>query len=227
MADQDDRGADRLLHPPQGLDNLALDDDVEGAGRLVGDDHLRPQADGDGDHHALLHAAAELVRVAIGDARRQTYLLEQADDARLRPGPSRPLAVIAQRVDHLAADLQHRIERVHRALGHERNRRQPQPPHLLFRHRQEIDPVQPRFARLDSSGRLDQAQQRQGYGGFPRAGFPDQAEAFAASQIETDAVDRPDRTARRVIVHAQAANLENVWLHSTNGPPATRCRQGS
>jgi hypothetical protein len=30
-----------------------------------------------------------------------------------------------------------------------------------------------------------------------------------------------------VIVHAQAANLENVWLHSTNGPPATRRRHAS
>ena len=169
-------------------------------------------------HHALLHAAAQLVRVAIGDARRQADLLEQADDARLRLGPSRPLAVIAQRVDDLAADPQHRIERVHRALGDQRDRRQPQPPHLLFRHRQEIDPVEQRFARLDSAGRLDQAQQRQRDRRFARAGLADQAEAFAASQIEADAVDRPDRTARRVIVHAQVANLENVWLHSTNGP---------
>ena len=42
VADQDHRGAELVLHAVERLHHLALDDHVERAGRLVGDDHLRP-----------------------------------------------------------------------------------------------------------------------------------------------------------------------------------------
>ena len=41
VADQDDRGAELVLDLAQGLHHPALDDDIEGAGRFVGDDDLR------------------------------------------------------------------------------------------------------------------------------------------------------------------------------------------
>ena len=64
VADQDDRGAQVLLHPAERLHDLALHHDIERTGRLVGDDHLGPQADGDGDAGALLHPAGQ-VRAGI------------------------------------------------------------------------------------------------------------------------------------------------------------------
>ena len=111
----------------QRLHHLALDDDVERAGRLVGDDHLGPQADGDGDADALLHAAAQLVRdTCPRRSRRRPTLCEQlADplvDARARTACtpwSRSASAIWSLHPH------HRVERVHRALGDQRDLGQP------------------------------------------------------------------------------------------------------
>ncbi len=44
-------------------EDLGLHGHVERRGRLVGEQHLRAAGDRDRDHHALAHAAAELVRV--------------------------------------------------------------------------------------------------------------------------------------------------------------------
>ena len=55
-------------------EDLRLHRDVEGGRRLVGEQQLRSTRQGDGDHHALAHAAGQLVRVlahppaGVGDA---------------------------------------------------------------------------------------------------------------------------------------------------------------
>ena len=67
MADQNDGGADLILHAVDRLHHLALRHHVERAGRLVGDDDLRLEQNADRDAHALLHATAELVRVHLED----------------------------------------------------------------------------------------------------------------------------------------------------------------
>ena len=67
VADQDHRGADIVLDLAQGLHDAALDDDIKGTGRFVGDDDAGAEADGGGDADALLHTAAELVRKEVGD----------------------------------------------------------------------------------------------------------------------------------------------------------------
>ena len=53
--------------PREQLDDLQLDGDVERRGRLVGDQQLRLGGERERDHHALAHAARELVRVAAQD----------------------------------------------------------------------------------------------------------------------------------------------------------------
>ena len=69
VADQDHRGAELGLHPAERFHDLPLYDHVERAGRLIGNDHFRPQTDRDGDAGALLHAAGQLVRVSVGNLR--------------------------------------------------------------------------------------------------------------------------------------------------------------
>ena len=65
MADQDQAAADPLLHAAQRLHHHPLGDDVECAGRLVGDDQARLQRDGDGNAGALLHSTGELMRITL------------------------------------------------------------------------------------------------------------------------------------------------------------------
>jgi hypothetical protein len=62
-----------LHHPP-------LHDHVQGAGRLIGDDELRPQADGDGDAHPLFHPSAQLMGIHVRHLGTQVNALEQRPD---------------------------------------------------------------------------------------------------------------------------------------------------
>ena len=66
VGDQDDGGAERLLQLAHQVEDLRLDGDVERGGRLVGDQHLGIARQRHGDHHALAHAAGELVRIGVG-----------------------------------------------------------------------------------------------------------------------------------------------------------------
>ena len=65
MGDQHDRHAEPLLHLGQQLEDLRLDGHVERGGRLVGDQQLGVAGQRHGDHHALAHAAGELVRIVV------------------------------------------------------------------------------------------------------------------------------------------------------------------
>ena len=91
-----------LLHVAQQLEDLRLHGDVERGRRLVGDDERRPAGQRDRDHHALPHAARQLMRVVVdalfgvGDAHRA----QQVDGARARLAPCRE-AVDAQRLGDL------------------------------------------------------------------------------------------------------------------------------
>ena len=53
------------LHLAQQVEDLRLHGDVERGGRLVGDDERRLAGQRHGDHHALAHAARQLVRVVV------------------------------------------------------------------------------------------------------------------------------------------------------------------
>ena len=78
------RSATRLA---QELEDLRLDRDVERRRRLVGDQQLRLAGERHRDHHALAHAARELVRVVLQPyARaRDPDLVEQLDRRAGRP----------------------------------------------------------------------------------------------------------------------------------------------
>ena len=86
VGDDHDRDAEpprEILHE---LEDLGLDRHVERCRRLVGDQQLGIAGEADRDHHALAHAARELMRIllqpalGIGDADQR----QQLDGARLR-----------------------------------------------------------------------------------------------------------------------------------------------
>ena len=65
VRDHHDGGAGFLLRGVQHLEDLGLDGDVQGRRRLIRDEDPRVVGDGDGDHHALAHAAGEFVREGL------------------------------------------------------------------------------------------------------------------------------------------------------------------
>ena len=62
VGDDDEPHAGLVLEAAQEIEDLRLDGHVERRRRLVGDQELRPAGERHGDHHALAHAARELVR---------------------------------------------------------------------------------------------------------------------------------------------------------------------
>ena len=67
VRDPDDRHARLAPEPFHQIQDLRLNGDVEGGGRLVRDQHLRAAGERDGDHHPLAHAARELMREVAED----------------------------------------------------------------------------------------------------------------------------------------------------------------
>jgi hypothetical protein len=65
VRNQDDGGPEVLIETHHEVEDLRLDSDVERGRRLVCDQHLRVAGQGDGNHHALAHAARELVGIRV------------------------------------------------------------------------------------------------------------------------------------------------------------------
>src|SRR5688500_14876294 len=61
VGDDDDGGAELLAQAGHYLEDLGLNRDVEGGGRLVGDEELGVAGHRHGDHDALAHTTGELV----------------------------------------------------------------------------------------------------------------------------------------------------------------------
>jgi len=89
VADQHQPGAASLLHVLERLHDQPLSHHVEGAGRLVGDQQLRVEADGDGDAGALLHPARQLMRETSARCRAEDPPAPEARRSAARAQPHR------------------------------------------------------------------------------------------------------------------------------------------
>ncbi len=162
VANEEHRGSKILADPEQGIHYLALHDDIQGAGRLVGDDQPWPEANRNRDADPLLHAAAELVGIHVGYLRAEANAVEQFPDAVIE-GARRELDImILQAIPELRLDPGHGIERIHRALGDEGDPSQAHPAHSLDRKIDEVDAIQQHLTAFDTARWPDQAEQGEG-----------------------------------------------------------------
>ena len=159
VRDEDDRGAEPVPQVPQELEDRRLDGDVEGRGRLVGDDHLRLARDRNGDHDTLLLPAGQQVRVGVGASGRlgDPNQVEELDGASTG-SPARQLAVRAQCLDDLPSHRPDRVERRRRLLADHGDPVAADPAHGLAPQPGELSPVEPGRS-LDGRGPGQQAEQ--------------------------------------------------------------------
>ena len=213
-------GAELRLNPAQRVDHLPLDDDVEGAGRLVGDDDLGLQADRDGDADALLHAAAQLVRVHLGHLRRQADPFEQAGDviaraprrsARRRGRATRARSARVTRLTGLSEFIAPWATR--EMLG------QARPSHLPPRSSvQQIDAVEQDLAVFDPARGFDQAKQAEGDRRLAAARLADETEPLARFAGRSRR-RRPPSPARPACGSRRAGSRRAVLRPSGRLPP--------
>ena len=180
VGDEDERHPELAAEPPEFREDLGLDGDVERGGGLVGDEEFWPATERHRDHRALLHPAAELVRVIVhallraGDADGT----EPFDDFGICVGHIR--AVEADPFGDLAADGIHRVERSGGFLKNIGDPAAADQADLPGRHLQDVPAEEKDFAARVFGGRArDQAGEREGGDAFPAAALADDRQRVA------------------------------------------------
>ena len=122
VGDQEQRRPMLCAELDDQVQHLGLDGDVEGGGRLIGDQELRLAHQGHGDHRPLPHAARQLMGVfAIATFRFGNPDLGQQVDRSLPGLGLAHLLVGAERCRYLLADREDRVEGGHRFLEDHRD----------------------------------------------------------------------------------------------------------
>jgi hypothetical protein len=114
-----------------------------------------------------------------------------------RLASARP-SVDAQRFRQLIADGEHGVQRGHRLLEDQRDRRAAHLAHLALVEGQQIAPLEEDVPARDAARRLDEPHDRQRRYRLAAARFADKAQRLARADLEADVVDRCDWSGRRV-----------------------------
>ena len=236
MANELDGHAELGLNFHHQLDDLGLDGDVQGRGRLVGDQKLGPTGERHGDHRPLPHAAGHLVwivRVAligVGD----THPFEHHE--RCLPGVRRRAhAVQGPGLRDLRAHGQHRVERRHRLLENHGNTFAADGRERFFVHRRQVQGAQPDGAAGHLSRGRHQAEHGEGAHRLAAARLADHPQRssrvdgiadpsdrakrpLVGGEGDLKVVDRENRPAVAITGCACGAHYRRVpWLHAAGG----------
>lgn len=210
VGDEDDGHAVPLPQLDQEIEDLPLHGDVEGCGRLVGDEHPRPGDQRGRDHHALAQPAGELVRVLpvaafrVGDA----YLVQGRDGGLPGFGPGQPL-VVPEHFGDLAADPLERVEAGHRVLEDHGDVMAPDPAELLLGEREQVVAVEEDLAAaVDAGRRRVEAQYGERGGRLPAAGLADDGERLPGVDLQGDTPDGVHGGAFEPEVDAEVVDAE-------------------
>ena len=187
VGDQDDRHPQPAAQVVDQLQDLLGDGDVQRGGRLVGDQQLGLAGQRHGDHHALPHAAGQLVRVAghpLGGAGHadQPEHLHRA----VQRGPPAGAAVQPDRLGDLVADGLRRVQRGQRVLEDHPDQVPADVLHLVLGQRGDVRAVDGDPPGGDVAAAGQQAHDRQRGHRLAAAGFADDAQALARLDGEAD-----------------------------------------
>ena len=139
VRDEEHRQPHPRLQLLQQHEVLELDRDVERGGGLVRDQELRLRGERDRADHALLHAAAHLMRERAQALLGRRHLHAAEGVHRPRPHVAPALGAMgAQRLLDLVADREHRVQRGLRVLQDHRDAAPAHPAHVALALRHEV-----------------------------------------------------------------------------------------
>jgi hypothetical protein len=209
VGDEHDRHPVLLAQAAHELEDLRLDRDVERGGRLVGDQQVGVGRERHGDHHALAHAAGQLVRIllgapsGVGDADEAEHLDGAVPRLALGPG-----GVLLDGLRDLLPAGEHRVQARHRLLEDHAHLVATDVAHLGVVPAQQILAVEQDLAVDDLPRALDEPHDRQARDALPAAGLADDAERLSMADLEGHAIDGFDRPVPREEMGFQAPDLE-------------------
>ena len=194
---------------PDQVDDLRLDGDVEGGGRLVRDQEGGIHQQRHGDAGPLAHAPAELVRIIVDPGlrvRNSDPPHHLAGFPRLRLA-SQLLAAVED-VRHLRLVVVHRDLRRHGILEDHRDFLAAEPAQPPAAEPEYVGPLIERFAGNDGSVAGKQAHDRPDQGALAGSAFADHAENSALRDRDADVPERMDQAARRSEIDVQPLDFE-------------------
>ena len=169
----------------QQRDDLLLDGHVQGSGRLVADQKLRPHGKGAGNGGTLALSAADLMGIAGGEVSRQAALLQKPCDLCLCFRAAS--AVIAQALPNPVAQGAAGVEGLRRCLEDHLHLRV-DPAQLSAADAGNVIPIQDDFALR----RVQKPGDHVDSGGLAAAALSDEAQTFAGHQLKADMIHRGD-----------------------------------
>ena len=224
VRDVDHRGAEARADLLDQLDDAGLDRDVERGRRLVEQQQRRVRQQRHRDHHALLLAARDLVRIGLHDARRvrQPHVAQHLERARVGALLGAALLMVQRHFHQLPRDLHRRVERGHRLLIDHRDLRAAQLAQLVLAHRGHVAALELDLAGHDAAVLAHVLHDRERHGRLAAAELADDADRLAGhhGQIEVD--DRRDLARAREIGDAEVPALENRGLIGHQGTSVSR-----
>jgi hypothetical protein len=209
VGDQDDGHPEAQPQVVNQLQDLLLDRDVQRRGGLVGDQQLRLARQCHGDHHALSHAAGELVRILL-DPLAYARDADQIQDFgravhRLLFGY---FPVQGDDLGDLLADRHRRVQRGQRVLKDHADLVAPDLAHVLFRERAQLLAFELDAAADDRAASRQQVHDRQSSHGLAAAGLAHNADRLTSLNLERDSVDGVYGTLAQPDLGAQVADIK-------------------
>ena len=184
MGHEDHGEAELLTQLVEQCDDLLLDGDVQGGGRLVRDDELRVAGQGHSNQDALALTAGQFVRVGL-----ERTLGVQAHQLEEILGAAR--ATAAGQLLHLSPDQHGGVQGRQGVLVDHRHLMTEQRAALLGGLLQQVLALVEDLARNLSLG-IDEAHDGQGRDRLAAAGLTDEAHGLARAHLEGDVVDDVD-----------------------------------
>ena len=194
VRDEDETHLLGLAQFKQQVHDLGLNGHVEGRCRFVGDDEARRGEQGYGDDDALAHAAGELVRVLLepllgrGDV--DLAQLVEGDLFRLAAAH---LLVRENRLHHLRADGEHRVQRHHGILEDHADAVAADVTQRFGIGGDEVVTLEQHRAAGDEAGLADEVDDGEAGDGLARSRLAHKSETFATAQRERDVVHGGER----------------------------------
>ena len=178
-------------HVAQQVEDLGLHGDVERGRRFVGDEQRRLGRERERDHRALAQAAAQLMRVLAGAARRvgHAHGVEQFDRARARRRAAREPVHAAASPRSGSRSCRPGSSATIGSWNTKPMRRPRTRRMSLVVEVQQVAALELDAAAGDASGRHDEPDDRQRGHRLAAAGFADEPERFAAADRERHVVD--------------------------------------
>jgi hypothetical protein len=204
VRDEHDAHVARRLQLAQQFQDLRLDGDVKRRGRLVGEQHPRAARERHRDHHALAHAAGELVRVhgqpLLGLLDADVLHRLHGDGTRLADPD---LLVEQDRLEQLVADRVDRVQARHRLLEDHGDLPAADREHVLLAQRADVAALEQDAAAVEAPRRArDQLHGAHRGHALAAAGLADHGERLPGEERHVHAVHRLDARAAGGVVEA-------------------------